>query len=102
MMWRAVRRFRRCGSKNMRRHRDRPSEKRRQLDEQSRSLTVTESVNDSGARAPPRVTRRPVDDKLVIGRLTEHGRAKYQFRPHENDSYYVLVLSSRGLKTLWA
>jgi hypothetical protein len=62
---------------------------------------VAEPANDSGARAPPRVTRRRVDDKLVIGRLTEHGRAKYQFRPHENDSYYVRVLSSRGLKTLW-
>ena len=62
---------------------------------------MAESANDSGARAPARVARRLVDDKLVIGRLTEHGRAKYQFRPQENDSYYVRVLSSRGLKTLW-
>jgi len=51
--------------------------------------------------AAPRTSRRPIDVKLVIGRLTEHGRAKYQFRPHENDSYYVRVLTSRGAKTLW-
>ncbi len=38
---------------------------------------------------------------LVIGRLTEHGRANYQFRSDENASYYVKLLTSRGAKTLW-
>jgi len=38
---------------------------------------------------------------LVIGRLTEHGRANYQFRLGENASYYVKLLTSRGAKTLW-
>ena len=38
---------------------------------------------------------------LVIGRLTEHGVANYQFRRDENPSYYVKVLTSRGLKVLW-
>ncbi len=38
---------------------------------------------------------------LVVGRLTEHGVANYQFRLDENSSYYVKVLTSRGLKVLW-
>ena len=38
---------------------------------------------------------------LVVGRLTEHGRATYQFRADENASYYVKLLTSRGAKTLW-
>ena len=37
----------------------------------------------------------------MIGRLTEHGVANYQFRHDENPSYYVKVLTSRGLKVLW-
>jgi hypothetical protein len=36
-----------------------------------------------------------------VGRLTEHGRANYQFRSGENASYYVKLLTSRGPKTLW-
>lgn len=38
---------------------------------------------------------------LVIGRLTDHGVANYQFRRDENPSYYVKVLTSRGVKVLW-
>jgi hypothetical protein len=38
---------------------------------------------------------------LFVGRLTEHGRANYQFRTDENTSYYVKLLTSRGAKTLW-
>jgi hypothetical protein len=38
---------------------------------------------------------------LLVGRLTEHGRANYQFRTDENASYYVKLLTSRGAKTLW-
>src|ERR1700735_5322575 len=38
---------------------------------------------------------------LVVGRLTEHGRANYQFRTDEKASYYVKLLTRRGPKTLW-
>src|SRR5271155_4125241 len=38
---------------------------------------------------------------LLVGRLSEHGRASYQFRTDENASYYVKLLTSRGAKTLW-
>jgi hypothetical protein len=38
---------------------------------------------------------------LVVGRLTEHGSAPYQFRAEEKASYYVKVLTSRGPKTIW-
>lgn len=39
--------------------------------------------------------------QLLVGRLTEHGRAPYQFRSGEDLSYYVKLLTSRGERTLW-
>lgn len=36
-----------------------------------------------------------------MGRLTEHGRAPYQFRNGEDLSYYLKLLTSRGERTLW-
>src|ERR1700726_3565328 len=38
---------------------------------------------------------------LFVGRLTDHGRANYQFRTDENASYFLKLLTSRGAKTLW-
>jgi len=40
-------------------------------------------------------------DQLLVGRLTDHGRANYQFRADQDASYYVKLLTSRGSKTLW-
>lgn len=40
-------------------------------------------------------------DKLVVGRLQEHGRAPYQFRPQEALSYYAKVLTQSGERVLW-
>jgi hypothetical protein len=44
---------------------------------------------------------RPRGAQLLVGRLTEHGRAPYQFRNGEDDSYYVKLLTSGGERTLW-
>jgi hypothetical protein len=49
------------------------------------------------APAPPR-TR---SGRVVTGRLQAHGHANYQFEPHGSPSYYVRILSSRGVETLW-
>jgi hypothetical protein len=53
------------------------------------------------ARSATRNFRMARGGSLEIGRLTEHGRANYQFRTDENASYYVTLLTSRGAKTLW-
>ena len=53
------------------------------------------------ARSATRKFRMARGGSLVIGRLTEHGHANYQFRLGENASYYVKLLTSRGAKTLW-
>ncbi len=37
----------------------------------------------------------------MIGRLIGHGRANYQFRLEEDQSYYVKLLTSRGPRTIW-
>ena len=41
------------------------------------------------------------DPAPVIGRLQEHGRAPYQFRSNQEESYFIKVLTDRGVKTLW-
>ena len=47
------------------------------------------------------VRTRTRGGQLLVGRLTEHGRARYQFRSGEDLSYYVKLLTSRGERTLW-
>jgi hypothetical protein len=39
--------------------------------------------------------------QLIVGRLLEHGRAPYQFRPDQDPSYYAKVLTNRGERVLW-
>ena len=46
-------------------------------------------------------TRPSRGGQLVIGRLTEHGRAHYQFRASEDLSYYLKLLTSQGERVLW-
>lgn len=49
-------------------------------------------------------TRRPVGGRsgqLIVGRLQEHGRANYQFRPDQDVSYYAKVLTTHGVRMLW-
>lgn len=41
------------------------------------------------------------DERLVIGRLVEHGRARYQFRPGETASYFVRLQTDHGQRVLW-
>ncbi|MEO8064764.1 MAG: hypothetical protein ABI821_18685 [Pseudomonadota bacterium] len=39
--------------------------------------------------------------RLITGRLEAHGRANYQFSSDGSPSYYVKILSSSGIETLW-
>jgi putative DNA primase/helicase len=52
------------------------------------------------SRRPSDLSRRR-DGRLIVGRLEEHGRAHYQFRPEETLSYFVKVLTNRGERILW-
>src|SRR5271168_103346 len=60
-----------------------------------------ESTAVGSTRFATRQIRPRRGGSLLVGRLTEHGRANYQFRLGENASYYVKLLTSRGPKTLW-
>ncbi len=46
-------------------------------------------------------TRPSRGGQLVVGRLTAHGRAHYQFREGEDLSYYLKLLTSQGERVLW-
>jgi hypothetical protein len=41
------------------------------------------------------------DGKLIVGRLQEHGRARYPFGASDDLSYYLKVLTDHGVRTLW-
>ena len=56
---------------------------------------------NSSAPRPRDSTRPSRGGQLVVGRLTEHGRAHYQFRAGEDLSYYLKVLTSQGERVLW-
>lgn len=54
--------------------------------------------------ATPPATAGPTPRRLgrtIAGRLEAHGRANYGFQADTTLSYYVKVLTSSGLKTLW-
>ena len=63
-----------------------------------------ESIHRGGGSNPARrrdSARPSRGDQLFIGRLTEHGRAHYQFRTSEDLSYYLKLLTSQGERILW-
>lgn len=45
--------------------------------------------------------RGPVD-RLIVGRLLEHGEAPHEFRARAELSYYVRLDTERGARTLWS
>jgi hypothetical protein len=56
-------------------------------------------MSDQRRPSPPR--RVASDDRLVVGRLESHGPANYQFRADQNPSYYLKVVTNRGVQVLW-
>jgi len=74
----------------------------------SRTAQTTGSPSEAPTpQASDRVRPRPNDPSrrrgqdLVIGRLQDFGRAPYQFRSGESESYFVKLLTRRGEKMLW-
>lgn len=59
---------------------------------------------DSGDR-PPGSLRRELGSRrgrdLELGRLQDHGAARYQFRVKSDPSYYVKLLTRNGERTYW-
>ena len=61
---------------------------------------IVERELDRRLKSSPAPTRsRP--GRVITGRLKAHGRANYQFEPHGSPSYYVQIISGRGVETLW-
>jgi hypothetical protein len=40
-------------------------------------------------------------ERIIIGRLTEHGRAPYQFVAGRDQSYFIKITSTEGVTVLW-
>ena len=74
---------------------DKPGEARRDLLKPSPGVGHTDAPRRRDSTRPSR------GEQLVIGRLTEHGRAPYQFRAGEDLSYYLKLLTSQGERILW-
>jgi hypothetical protein len=54
-----------------------------------------------GARSPSDPPRPPVD-RLTVGKLIDHGRARHEFHPRGHPSYYVKILTDDGPRMIWA
>ena len=65
------------------------------------SVEPRQGADHSNAPRRTGSTRPSRGGQLVIGRLTEHGRAHYQFRTGEDLSYYLKLLTSHGERVLW-
>ena len=73
-------------------------------DKSGRTVAGSAAVNQDPKPSNPsrRTESRPSrGGQLVIGRLTAHGRAHYQFRDSEDLSYYLKLLTSQGERTFW-
>jgi hypothetical protein len=58
----------------------------------------------AGAAGPSGSTQRSFGRRatqLIVGRLQEHGRAPYQFRPGQDLSYYAKLVTAAGVRVLW-
>ena len=56
-------------------------------------------MNEQYRTSAPR--RFPSNDRLIVGRLESHGAANYQFRADQSPSYYLKVVTNRGVEVLW-
>lgn len=54
-----------------------------------------------GEQRSGRQSRRLREHELIIGRLLAHGRANYQFRVQNAESYYLKLGTSKGERLLW-
>ena len=50
---------------------------------------------------PSQARRFTSNDRLIVGRLQSHGPANYQFRADQSPSYYLKVVTNRGVQVLW-
>lgn len=74
----------------------------------ARSLAARENRQEmTSRRAEPAVDRQPERprearaERLLVGRLVEHGAAPYRNDPREPSSYYVKIETPRGDRTVW-
>jgi Large polyvalent protein-associated domain 7 len=62
------------------------------------------AANSKDAQPSPKSPRRPRSpppDELIVGRLLDHGRAKYKNSQNQPLSYFVKLETPRGERTVW-
>jgi hypothetical protein len=55
----------------------------------------------SGARGGASTRAKSASAELIVGRLVEHGPARYQFREDQPLSYFMKLQTERGSRVLW-
>jgi hypothetical protein len=70
------------------------------------SMTNTSTARDDeksqhSRRAPSSAPRESNDSELIVGRLVDHGPARYQHKPNQPMSYYVRIETERGDREIW-
>jgi hypothetical protein len=70
-----------------------------------RSVPPSGSPTDPAAprgRPPAAESPRPPSDRLTVGKLIDHGRARHEFHPQGHPSYFVKLLTDDGPRTIWS
>jgi len=67
----------------------------REAEEDRRSRTA------AGTTKSERRETTDIRDRLLVGKLVDHGRAAYHHDPHEPMSYFVKIETARGDRTIW-
>ena len=70
-----------------------------------RSVPPSGSPTDPAAprgRPAPAEAPRPPSDRLTVGKLIDHGRARHEFHPQGHPSYFVKLLTDDGPRTIWS
>jgi len=63
--------------------------------------TSRQSREAAGATKPEHREAIDIRDRLLVGKLVDHGRAAYHHDPHEPMSYFVKIETSHGDRTIW-
>lgn len=51
--------------------------------------------------SPAAESPRPPLDRLTVGKLIDHGRARHEFHSQGHPSYFVKILTDDGPRTIW-
>ena len=67
----------------------------------AKSMERRGATRGASPERPARNDSKTDENRLLVGRLIDYGRATYKHDPHESMSYYLKLETGRGERTVW-